>query len=194
MCHHLSFPVASIGGLQSSLGRLSLPRDSDPSQPTINQNEHDVSIMSKWRGKRSGRGRQRGFPTPLTWALDSSLELVEWNKANSGCCHTIGIWKGAKRSPQNWSFWDFCPCCQFLCMPSTASEGPNATDVGFGNFFGVGGVEESQIGMWSCHWKDAKRRPQNWSFWDFSSPLPVFVHRQNNSRVCAAPVVLCLKN
>jgi len=37
--------------------------------------------------------------------------------------------------------------CQFSCRPSAASEEPSATDVGFGDFFGVGQVEKSKLRM-----------------------------------------------
>jgi len=94
--------------------------------------------------------------------LQTSLELVEWNKANLGCCHAIGMMR--KEDLKTGRFGIFRPRCNFLCTPSTASEGPDATDVGFGDFSGVGGVEQSQLGMLSCHWKDAKRRCRNRSF------------------------------
>jgi len=56
----------------------------------------------------------------------------------------------------------------------------SAPDVDFGDFFGVGGVEGSQLRMWSSLRKGPKRRPQNGSFWDFFSPLPDFMQAQRH--------------
>jgi len=53
-------------------------------------------------------------------------------------------------------------------------------DVDFGDFFGVGGAEGSQLRMWSLHWKGPKRRSQNRSFSHFFSPFPDFMHAQQD--------------
>jgi len=44
-------------------------------------------------------------------------------------------------------------------------------DVDHGDFFGVGGVEGSQLRVWSSHWKGPKRRPQSGPLTDFFSQL-----------------------
>jgi len=75
-------------------------------------------------------------------------------------------WKGPKRRPQNGSFWDFSPRCQFSCKLSAMAVETSTPDVDSGDFFGVGGVEGSQLRMWSSHWKGPKRRPQNGPFTD----------------------------
>jgi len=55
----------------------------------------------------------------------------------------------------------FSPRCQFSCKPSATAVETSTPVVDFGDSFGVGGVEGSQLRMWSSHWKGPKRRPQN---------------------------------
>jgi len=90
-------------------------------------------------------------------ALGTSLVLVEWRKANLGCGHHIR--RIQKEDLKLGRFGIFPLVASFLCVPSAKSEEPSATDVGFEDFFGVGGVEKRQLVMWSSHWKDTKRRP-----------------------------------
>ena len=73
----------------------------------------------------------------------------------------------------------FPPSCKFSCMPSTTSEETSATDVCFGDLFGVGGLDQSRLWMWSSLQKDPKRRPQHGSFFCFS-PIATFL-------ACPAP-------
>jgi len=71
---------------------------------------------------------------------------------------------------------------QDLNKETRTCKKPRVTDDGFGGFFVVGGVEQSKLRMLSWHWKGPKRRPQHGLFWDFSSPLLVFMHAQPHGR------------
>jgi len=104
--------------------------------------------------------------------------LVEQKEANSGCGHRIG--RVPKEDLKTGHSRIFSPRCQISCMPSATAVETSAPDVDFGDFFGVGGVEGSQLRMWSLRWKGPKRRPQNRSFSDFFSPFPDFVHAQQD--------------
>ena len=48
---------------------------------------------------------------------------------------------------------NFSRRCQISCKPRATAVETSAPDVDFGDFFGVGGVEGSQLRMWSSHWK-----------------------------------------
>ena len=113
--------------------------------------------------------RQRS-PAPPMFAQGTSLVLVECIRANSGCGHHI---RRIRKEDLKLGRFGIFP-------PVVTSEEPGNTDVGCGDFFGVGRVEGSQLRMWSSHWKGPKRRPQNGSIWDFSSPLPVFMQAQRH--------------
>jgi len=65
-------------------------------------------------------------------------------------------------------------------MPSRTAVETSTPDADFGDFFGVGGAEGSQLRMWSLHWKGPKRRSQNRSFSGFFSPFPDFMHAQQD--------------
>jgi len=75
-------------------------------------------------------------------------------------------WKDPKRRPQRGPFWDLSSpfLLQFSCMPNATSEQTGTPDVGFGDFFGVGGLDQSKLMMLWSHWKDPKRGPQR-IFW-----------------------------
>jgi len=110
--------------------------------------------------------------------LGTALVLVEWKEANSGCGHHIG--RVQKEDLKTGRSGIFSRRCQISCKPSATAAVTSAPDVDFGDFFGVGGVEGSQLRMWSSNWKGQKRRPQNGSFWDFFSPMPDFMHAQRH--------------
>jgi len=115
---------------------------------------------------------------PLMSTLGTSLVLVEWKEANSGCGHHIG--RVPKEDLETGRSRVFSPRCQISCMHLRTAVETSAPDVDFGNFFGVGGVEGSQLRMWSLHWKGPKRRSQNRSFLDVFALLPDFVHAQQD--------------
>jgi len=121
---------------------------------------------------------QRWRQAPLMLALGTSLVLVEWKEANSGCGRHIG--RVPKEDLKTGHSRIFSPRCQISCMPSRTAVETSAPDVDFGDFFGVGGVEGSQLRVWSLHWKGPKRKPQNRSFLDFFSLLPDFMHAQRH--------------
>jgi len=121
---------------------------------------------------------QRWRQAPLILTLRTSLVLGEWKEANSGCGHHIG--RVQKEDLKTGRSLIFSRSCQFSCKPSATAVETSAPDVDFGDCFGVGGVEGSQLRMWSSHWKGPKRRPQSGSLWDFSSPLPVFMQAQRH--------------
>jgi len=115
---------------------------------------------------------------PLMLTLGTSLVLVEWKEANSGCGHCIG--RVPKEDLKTGHSRIFSHRCQISCMPSATAVETSTPDVDFGDFFGVGGAEGSQLRMWSLHWKGPKRRPQNRSFSDFFVLLPDFMHAQRH--------------
>jgi len=110
--------------------------------------------------------------------LGTSLVLVEQKEANSGCGHCIG--RVPKEDLKTGHCRIFSLCCQISCMHRRTAVETSAPDVDFGAFFGVGGAEGSQLRMWSLHWKAPKRRSQNRSFSDVFSPLPDFMHAQQD--------------
>jgi len=110
--------------------------------------------------------------------LGTSLVLVKWKEANSGCGHHIG--RVRKEDLKTGRSLIVSRRCQFSCKPSATAVKTSTPDVDFGDFFGVGEVEGSQLRMWSSHWKGLKRRPQNGSFRDFFSPVPDFMQAQRN--------------
>ena len=116
---------------------------------------------------------------PLMLTLGTSLVSGEWKKANTGCGHHIG--RVRKEDLKTGRSGSVSRRCQVSCKPSATAVETSAPDVEFGDFFVVGGVERSQLRMLSSHWKGPKRRPQNRSFWDFSSLLLVFMHAQRHS-------------
>jgi len=73
--------------------------------------------------------------------LGTSLVLVEWKEANSGCGHQIG--RVQKEDLKSGPSGIFSPRCQFSCKTSTTAVETSTPDVDFGDFFGVGvgGVE-----------------------------------------------------
>jgi len=101
---------------------------------------------------------------------------VEWEEAKSGCGHHVG--RVRKEDLKMGRSGTFPPCCHVSCMPNATAVETSIPDVDIWDFFGVGRVEGSQLRMLQSHWKGPKRRPQNWSFRDFSSPLPAFMHAQ----------------
>jgi len=115
---------------------------------------------------------------PLMLTMGTSLVLVEWKEANSGCGHCIG--RVRKEDLKTGRSRVFSHRFQISCMPSRTAVETSAPDVDFGDFFGVGGVEGSQLRMWSLHWKGPKRRSQNRSFSHFFSPFPDVMHAQRN--------------
>jgi len=88
--------------------------------------------------------------------LGTSLVLVVWNEANSGCGHHIGGVR--KEDLETGQSGIFPPRCQISCMPNATAVETSTPDVDFGGFFGVGGVEGSQLRMWSSHWKGPKKK------------------------------------
>jgi len=121
---------------------------------------------------------RRWRQAPLMLTLGPSLVLVEQKEANSGCGHCIGRLR--KEDLKTGRSRIVCPRCQISCMPSRTAVETSTPDVDFGDFFGVGGVEGSQLRMWSSHWKGPKRRPQNRSFSHLFCLLPDFMHAQQD--------------
>jgi len=123
-------------------------------------------------------GPRRLRQAPLMLTLGTSLESMDWKEANSGCGHHIV--KVRKEDLKTGPPGIFAHHCQVSCMPNATAVETSTPDVDFGDFFGVNGLEGSQLRMWSSHCKGPKRRPQNGSFWDFCSPLPGFLHAQRH--------------
>jgi len=115
---------------------------------------------------------------PLMLTLGTSLVLVEWKEANSGCGHCVG--RVRKEDLKTGRSRMFSPRFQISCMHRRTAVDTSTPDVDFGDFFGVGGAEGSQLRMWSLHWKGPKRRSQNRLFSDFFSPFPDFMHAQQD--------------
>jgi len=110
--------------------------------------------------------------------LGTSLVLVGWKEANSGCGHHIG--RVQKEDLKTGPSGIFARLCQFSRIARATAVETSTPDVDFGDFFGVNGLEGSQLRMWSSHCKGPKKRPQNGSFWDFCPPLPGFLHAQRH--------------
>jgi len=132
-------------------------------------------VVSRFHACAAGRQWRQA---PLMLTLGTSLVLVEQKEANSGCGHCVG--RVRKEDLKTGRSRMFSPRFQILCMRRRTAVETSAPDVEFGDFFGVGGVEGSQLRMWSLHWKGPKRRSQNRLFSDFFSPLPDFMHAQQD--------------
>jgi len=165
-----------VGGVEGNQLRMWSSHWKGPKRRPQNRSfSHFFLSVARFRACPAER---RWRHAPLTLTLGTSLVLVEWKEANSGCGHCIG--RVPKEDLKTGRSRVFSHRFQISCMRRRTAVETSAPDVGFGDFFGVGGVEGSQLRMWSSHWKGPKRRPQNRSFSHFFSPLPDFVHAQQD--------------